>query len=248
MIRPMIRPMIRSMIGDEKAFTPADITTLGWYDPSNTSTITSAANLVSQIDDIGSSGSEHLVQGTVSKQMSTGLQTMNGLNVLSSTVASKLMQNLTFPVPVSGNLTISFVARIDGQTTSTSTALISMDATKDWQLMSANTAQFNGALNTAGLGSYDTLSGGPFTGPDIWTLVFDFDNSIKKIFVNGIERSSGSYNTVMDSVQKLRIFANRGGANPVFGLFGEMVITEDVSEETRSNLQGYLSNKWGVAI
>ena len=253
----MKRSMVASMIGSLTTassaggtWTPSDIITLGWYDPSQTSTITSATNLVSQIDDIGTSGIEHLIQGTVGKQMSTGLQTINGLNVLSSITPTRLMENLTFPVPSSGNLSIAFVAKIDGQSANTSSSLISMDspANADWQVNSNNTTQFNGALNGGGLGSFDPLTGGPFTGPDIWTLVFDFDNSTKKTFVNGVERSSGAYTTIMDSVQKLRIFANRGGAQPIFGLFGEMVITEDVLEETRLNTQTYLVNKWGVTI
>lgn len=234
---------VTALYNNIKKWTPADITTLGWYDPSDTDTITSSGGLVSQLDDIGTSSTEHLVQSTGSKQMSTGLQTINGLNVLSSTTTTRLMENLTFPVPASGNLSVAFVAKIDGQTPTTSSSLISMDAVNDWQINSNNATQFNGALN-ANIGSFDPMSGGPFTGPDVWSVVFNFDGGIKKVFVNGVERSSGTYTTAMDTVQKLRIFANRGGANPIFGLFGEMIITEDVSDATRQLMENYLTDKW----
>jgi len=227
-------------------WTPAEIATSAWFDASDTSTITESGGLVSQWADKGTTASEHLVQGTGANQMSTGLQTMNGLNVLSSTVASKSMQNLTFPVPASGNLTLSFVARIDGQTTHHA-SLVSMDAGADWQLAADNASRFDGALHSSNLGSsVDTLSGGPYTGPNIWVIVFDKDNSVKKIYVDGVERSSGTYTDLLSPIQKLSVFANRSGSQYVYGLFGEMIIHEDVSSNQRQINEGYLAWKWGL--
>ena len=65
-------------------FNPSNITTAtneAWYDASDTSTITSAANLVSQWDDKSPNGRD-ATQGTGSSQPSTGTRTINGLNVM----------------------------------------------------------------------------------------------------------------------------------------------------------------------
>ena len=150
-------------------------------------------------------------------------------------------------MPASGNVCVSFVAQIDGQATNTNASLVSMDAANnDWQLNSNNASQFNGALNAVGSGSIigtsDSLTGGPFTGPVVWTLQFNFDDNVKKVYTNGVERSSGTYNNKIDPSQLLRIFSNRAGLQSVFGLFGEMVIFEDISQ--CANVQTYLTDKW----
>jgi hypothetical protein len=226
-------------------FNFSQITTQAWHDASNVNTITSATNLVSRIDDIGTNGDQPLIQLISSAQMSTGLEEINGLNVLSSVVAGKKMNNTTFPVPVSGNLTLTFIARIDGQSANTNASLISMDAGADWQLNAGNTTQFNGVLTSTNLGSdIDFVSGGPYTGPHIWTIVFDKDNSIKKVYVDGVESASGTYTGLLSSIQVLRIFSNRTGNQGVFGLFGEMVIHEDVTENQRQINEGCLAWKW----
>ena len=232
-------------VGGVSPFTPSDMTTVGWWDASDTSptNIIESGGLVSQLTDIGTNESEHLVQVTGSAQMSTGLQTINGLNVLSNETLGKHMESLTFPIPSSGNVSISFVARIDGQNPQNFAALISMDASSnDWQLETNNASQFNGKLNVSNIGSSDTLTGGPFTGPDIWSLVFDFDSGTKKVYTNGIERSSGTYTAKINASQSLRVFINRGVNNWIYGLFGEMVVYEDGSQV--SNVESYLTDKW----
>ena len=231
--------------GGTAPFTPADITTVGWWDASDTSptNIIESGGLVSQLTDIGTNESEHLVQTTGSFQLSTGLQTINGFNVLSSVTADKYIESLTFPIPSSGNVSISFVAQIDGKNASGNASLISMDATShDWQLDARDTSQFSGELTANDIGSSDVLTGGPFTGPDIWSLVFDFDSGTKKVYTNGVERSSGTYTAKLNASQSLRVFANRAVNSRVNGLFGEMVIYEDGSQV--SNVESYLTDKW----
>jgi len=245
-----IRPKPIWMLGGGGApWTPADIATDAWYDASDTSptNIIQSGGLVSQLTDKGSTGTEHLVQSTGSSQMSTGLQTMNSLNTLSSTAVNKFMEHLTFPVPASGNFSITFSARIDGQSFGFTPSLVSMDAdSHDWQLQSVDNYVFLGSLSSANIGSTDALTGGPFTGPDIWTVTFDFDGGVKKTYVNGIETSSGTYTAKVASSQIFRLFANRAPSAYIFGLFGEMVINEDCTVDCRQKIEGYLAWKWGM--
>ncbi|OEU67463.1 MAG: hypothetical protein BBJ57_02080 [Desulfobacterales bacterium PC51MH44] len=241
-----LSPMLSPVSGGGGGFTPADITTLGWWDASDTSptNIIQSGGLVSQITDIGTSGVEHLVQANSSNRMSTGLQTINSLNALSSLTDDKFMFNGTFPIPASRNVSASMVAQIDGQTTDTNASLVSMDASADWQLNSDNGSVFDGELTSSNIGDGSiVLTGGPYTGSlVIWTLEFDLDNLTKSIYANGTLVGTGTYTGGMDLSQSLRIFTNRAASQFTFGLFGEMVIFEDLSQ--RGNVETYLTNKW----
>jgi len=232
------------------SWTPAEITTIGWWDASDTSpaNIIQSGGLVSQLSDIGTNANQHLAQATGARQMSTGLQTVNGLNVLSSLIDDRFMETLTFPIPASGNVSISLIARIDSALMSAFSSLISMNAAADdWQLQADNTTQFDGSLRSSCLGGTVDIAGGPYTGPDIWTLKFDWDNSLKSVFVNSVPVGSSNYvDSKLALSQELRIFTNRGSSTGIFGIFGEMVITEDCS--CRSIIETYLSRKWGVQI
>ena len=223
-------------------YSPSQVINLLWTNPQDQKTITETLNEVSQIND-KSGNNQHLVQSIGAKKMSTGLQKINGLNSLSSLTPDRFMENLTFPIPASGNISVSFVTKIDGLALSNavSSSVMSMNATNDWQMDSANAAQFNGELDALSLGGRDPLTGGPFTGPDVWGIIFDFDNNIKKTFINGVERSSGVYTTKLDLSQQLRIFTNRTFVVGVFGIFGELIISEDVTDGQRIINEGYLS-------
>lgn len=64
------------------AWSPASLSGLfGWWDASNAGSITAAGGAVSQWNDLSGNGN-HFVQGTGSKQPTTGSSTMNGLNAL----------------------------------------------------------------------------------------------------------------------------------------------------------------------
>lgn len=63
-------------------WTPASLPGLvAWYDASNAGSITSSSGNVSQWNDLSGSGF-HLVQGTGANQPDTGVNTLNGLNVI----------------------------------------------------------------------------------------------------------------------------------------------------------------------
>ena len=64
--------LLRSSATD---WTPADITTLAWYDASDTDTITESLGAVSQWDD-KSGNLRHLLQGTGSAQPSFSVDTI----------------------------------------------------------------------------------------------------------------------------------------------------------------------------
>ena len=65
------------------AFTPLAYSPAAWFDASDGDTITETAGKVSQWDDKSGNGN-HATQGTGANQVSTGIETLNGLNVLSA--------------------------------------------------------------------------------------------------------------------------------------------------------------------
>jgi hypothetical protein len=70
-------------------FSPDDISGLvGWWDASDTSTITSSSGDVSQWDD-KSGNARHFAQATSARRPKTGAHTINSLNVISFTSASQ---------------------------------------------------------------------------------------------------------------------------------------------------------------
>jgi hypothetical protein len=98
-------------------FTPASISDLElWLDASDTATITQAAGLVSQWDD-KSGNDNHATQGTGSKQPTTGIRDLNGLNGLDFNAANDQALDLSAHIAnlqlVNNANTVFIVARKD---------------------------------------------------------------------------------------------------------------------------------------
>jgi hypothetical protein len=112
------------------------------------------------------------------------------------------------------------------------------------QFTSFNSSQFDGALFSPS--SNFALSGGPFTGVQMFNVEFDFDGGIAKVYVNGILNAQNSYTTKLGTSLDLLIFSNRLGNKVLNGQCGEIVISEDISENSRNKIEGYLAHRWGT--
>ena len=78
-------------------WTPLDLTSLvGWWDASDTATITSSGGAVSQWDDKSGNGN-HLVQATSALQPTTGTRTINSLNAIDFIPTDDRMACTTVP-------------------------------------------------------------------------------------------------------------------------------------------------------
>ena len=219
--------------------------TLLWLDASDTSTITESGGAVSQWAD-KSENDNHVSQGTGSAQPSTGIRTVNALNVIDFD-GDDYLEKTSFPVPSSGNMAIFAVADIDDISIEHD-AIFSMDATNDFQFDAANNSQFNGAIDQDGIGTDVGLTGGPFESLSIYNVNFDNTGSgVYNAFIDGTQRAvDTSYTNNLDVSQSLKIMSNRSGANPIDGAFAECVIIEDCTSETRQQIEGYLAWKWGI--
>ena len=132
--------------GETRLWTPADTTTINWFDADDASTITDGGGLVSTWAD--KSGGAHDLTATAQPQ--TGITSINGLNTLYFD-GSDFMSNASFPIPTSGNLAIYTYAKIDLINDNVD-SLFSMDgATNDFQFEADNDNNFIGKINRQGV-------------------------------------------------------------------------------------------------
>jgi len=226
-------------------FTPADLNLELWIDPRLESTITEAGGAVSQIDDL-SGNARNFVQATGADQPTTGTQTINGLNVLDC-INNEHLEHLTYPVPVSGNLAMFVVHSVD-VIDNAFDSILSMSNTNDFQYEANNASQFDGELNvSAGIGGNQVLSGGPYGGVHIHNVNFDWTNSVRNVYVDGVLRTTnGNYLTnKLDASMICKINGNRSATpNSTDGKICEVVFVQSVTQDQREKLEGYFAWKW----
>jgi hypothetical protein len=148
-------------------------------------------------------------------------------------------------VPANGNVAIHAVLAIDS-VTSAFAAILAMDApVNDFQLDSNSATQFDGRMNATGIGASAALTGGPFPGARIVSVIFDRSGSATyRVFINGVERASVAYTASLDQAQVLYLMANRSQNAFVDGAVGEVIVTSTVTN--RASYQAYLSARWGI--
>ena len=227
--------------GTGAAYSPSlDPALVAWYDAADAGSITASGDQLAVWGD--KAGTSHLEQNVASRQPLTGSRTRNGLNVLDFDGSQYL--EATLFLPASGNVAIHAALEVDA-VSSAFGAVLALDASNDMQLDAASDSQFDGRLNTTGIGPPVSLSGGPFSGALIVSMLFDLTGTgTAEIYVNGVLRGNTDYTTALDAVTKLHVMTNRSRNASFDGAVCELVITEDVTNHIDHH--GYLSSKWGI--
>ena len=231
-----------SIGGSAGSFTPSDdIGVLSWHDAADVSTITGASSVSLWADK--ASGGADFEQTFPAYQPLTGTRSLNGLNVLDFAGNDYFEKALS--LPASGDLALHMAVILDG-TSSQYAAVVAFEASNDMQLDAASDTQFDGRLNVAGIGSSISLSGGPFSGAVIMSVVFDQTGSgTAEVFVGNVSRGSGAYTTPLDATTAFHLMTNRSKNAEVDGAVCEVVITNDIT--SRTAYYDYLSAKWGIS-
>ena len=223
------------------AFAPSDDVLLsGWWDASDVATITHSGGSVSGWTD--KAGGNALIQNFSPQRPETGVRTLNSLNVLDFDGGRLLQSNRT--LPVSGDVAFHMVLEIDS-TANLYEAVLSVEATNDFQVDAGSSTQFDGRLNPAGIGSLTPLSGGPFSGAMILSAVFDQTGTGQaEIYIGNSLRGSMAYTAPIDSGAALHIMTNRSKNAWVNGAVAEVIVTGDVTN--RADYHTYFQTKWGI--
>lgn len=189
------------------AFLPSDDTALlGWWTADDTATITTDIGGAVTAWAAKTTGPD-LTQAAGARQPTTGIRTLNGLNVIDFDGGDVLDQ--TISLPASGDVAFHMVLEIDS-TANAFEAVLAVEGTNDFQIDAGNDAQFDGRLNATGSGTAVTLSGGAFAGPMILSVVCDFTGTgAIAVFLDGILHGSTTYLNRLDSSIGLHVMTNR---------------------------------------
>ena len=220
-----------NFISGTTPWTPADITTSLWLDASDATTITESAGAVSKWDD-KSGNSNDSVQVVSADQPSTGVNTLNSLNVI--TFASDFL-NLTTKLTtiksaifVLNNLPGDSVQPVYGNDDSTEHTFIRGDADYDISI------DGGGGTGNASIDGGSLVSGG---------------NIILGVSVEGKKLEHIWYADYDSAVSVKHIGQLISGATP-FSLIGdiaEIILLDYVpTTEVRQKLEVYLQAKWNT--
>ncbi|MEO1196951.1 MAG: Ig-like domain-containing protein [Pseudomonadota bacterium] len=218
-----------------------DVDLLGWWDASDTATITQNASAVTEW--ANKATGPGLIQANGARQPTTGVRTLNGRNIIDFDGGDHLAQAIT--LPASGDMAFHMVLEIDS-TLNAFEAILAVDATNDFQIDSNNSAQFDGRFNASGIGTTAGLTGGPFAGAMILSVICDLTGTGSvEIFINNVSRAVVSYTTAIDAAVDLHVMTNRSRNAWVNGAVGELIVTGALAN--RGAYHGYLAAKWGLS-
>ena len=209
-------------------------------------------NKITCLDDL--IGTEDLCQDTTGDEPTTGTRTLNTLNVIDCYDANlEHLEKTDFPLNSNGDHAIYGVFEVD-DVDNVADSLWSFNAEGtdgDYQFESDNASNFLGKIESSNIPNGDVdLGAGNKNGPSVYGNVFDSTNEIIKAFVDGVMKGSNTgYTNGTDASlhisQHFRVMANRGEGNHLDGAFAEIVVTDDVTDAIRQNIEGYMAWKWG---
>lgn len=233
------------VLSTQELWTPANITTLGWWDTSDTGSITESGGSVSQVNE--QKGGVPLIQATGSLQPTTGTRTQNGLNVLDFDGTEQLNMSGSgdFAIAQPTNVTFISVHGVDVINNNNDGLWATTSAGNDYVFESDINSEFRGKvtiLNNANL----VLSPFPNDGPSVYCLRFSRDELDTSAWVDGnVRGSTGSMNNNLGPACQIKIMTNKTTTR-IDGFWSEMVVLNDNTTETRQKLEGYLAHKWGL--
>jgi hypothetical protein len=238
-----------------RLWTPADITTLGWYDAQDAATIVQATTpgRVSQWTDKGSVGTRHFLQGTAARQPTTGADNINGFNVIGFDAASQYflaMGSNPFGATIS-NAALFMVINVKSvsQAVTTFSMTGSATAANRWQShcpWTGPTVYFDcGGASGANRVQYG--SGWAANTIRIMGFICSVTNSVQQIWESGLLKIGDATGHNVNTVGNPTLGAGAGGTEHDTCAIGEcIIINGTVSTEIRQIIEGYLAWHWGL--
>ena len=226
-------------------WTPSRITTLAWYDASDSSTITkNSSNEVTEWAD--KSGNNNNVTGV--DDPITGASTQNSLNVIDHD-GGAFFELDDLSTPTSGNLQAFIVCNVTAVDNNWD-SILAMDASSnDWTLQAGRNGSFQGAISFTNQPNATTGTGGTnLSGYHIYCADLDFtvDSQYQLLLDGELIANQRTYNSKLASTVDFKIFANRAENRFPEGSVAEVILLDNTDNLTRQKVEGYLAHKWGL--
>ena len=204
------------------------------------------AGVVSEWRDRSGNGL-HLTQNTASRQPTTGVDSQNGLNVLSFDGDDYMQKN---PSNLGDyDQTWLVVSEINASGVNNSAdGIITYGGwgAGQWHLRANNGSQFRGKIYVDGNSlSTTNLSQTQLLGYQLISISFDRGNNLHSNWLNGIANDSNIvHTTALGSNRYIRIFTGSNSAHSPVGKMAEVVCIKSVATSDRNKVEGYLAHKW----
>jgi hypothetical protein len=257
---------ILGILGSQRvSFNPASIAGIkAWYDASDTTTISLSGSAVTQWND-KSGNSYNLTQGTSARRPQSGVNTLNGRNVITfdgnDVLIAASAPNWTF-LSNSGGATVFMAAYYD---TTAAQTMIFDTSTSTTGAVGVTT--FRGSSDKLGAfvaygtgGQYVSLDSNLPTLTDgaasYWSLKLDNSNAtaanrIKAQVNGGSETGANTYtNTPSSSAPAQSLFLgsyDTSGSQGFQGRVAEIIMYSGILSSTDiATVNAYLASKWGI--
>ncbi len=210
-------------------------------DASDISTITESLGDVSQWDD-NSGNINNATQGTGSQQPTTGVDTMNNLNVLDFVAVDSHMFDLDNPITLAADYSIFIVLNTDE---TTNTRLFLGHSSLNIKIGIVNNNKF--FFRALSGGSSDAAETFP-SGNSIIHITRDVSNKVD-VFFNGdpairlFSNVAQSGNTIFD-----QICEDDGGSNWDGDIAQIAIWNKALTTPEATKVKNLLGNKWGVSV
>jgi hypothetical protein len=220
-------------------WTPTRISTVGWWDASDSSTVTTSGTVVTQWRD-KSGNSLHLAPVSGSTGPATNTITQNSLNVLD--FDGDCLENNTFSHDISNPIYIAFLVELDSTVV---TQYFLWAGTDNNANRSAIRKRSNGLVEVFGrLEDTNTtfVSFGTPTRGAFHILVAKIHGSNAVTYLNGSQTQTG--NSGVHNLNTFNLGHAEGESQNFTGKFAEVTAFTDGND--RQKIEGYLAHKWGI--
>jgi hypothetical protein len=234
------------VVGAAELWTPDQITTIGWWDTSDTASITESGGAVSNVAE--QKGGVPLLQTNGSLQPTTGTRTQNSLNVIDFDGSEdlRMTNNSSFAIAQPTNVSFISVHGVDVINNNSDGLWSTTSGGNDYVFESNINSEFRGEVVITNNSNHALSPQIARNGPSMYALRFSKTDLTVSSFVDGV--STGSTTSMSNNLGPacmVRLMVSKGTAR-VDGFWGEMVILNDDTTTTRQLLEGYLKWKWDL--
>jgi hypothetical protein len=224
-------------------FSPLELTSLAaWYDPADTSTITSSGGAVSQLND-KSTNARHVTQSTAALQPVTGSETINSRNVLTFNTNDVLLFGAG-AIPAGAAFTVFSLTNMTSFTTVNRSILGGTTGSPNFRFQ----ASVPGAMQIVRQAQAVVLTGtNAATAGQTHISTWKAITAGCSIWKDGVANGSNATNpSFTQPIQYLGGSSSAGGEGLVGKLGDVIVCAASLSTDEMNKTGRYLAYKWGT--